>query len=432
MTEPRNPPSDLADKTLKKVADRLIPFLVACYCSAYLDRINIGFAAATMNKDLGFSPSVFGWGAGIFFLSYALLEAPSNLLLHRLGAKLWIARIMISWSICSALMAFIWNEASFYSLRFLLGVAEAGFFPGVILYLTYWIPRERRAHIIAMFFIAVPISAVIGAPVSALILSYADGAMGLRGWQWLFIIEAVPSFLLGVVSYFYLTDKPAHAQWLTEPERHWLSGTIAAEEELLVSESESLWSALKTPGTVLFGVAYFGIVLSLYSLTIWMPQITATFGYGVIGAGFITAAPYLLGVAAMFFWGKRSDSRGERYWHTIIPAIVTAVGLATAACLQSPAASILAISVATCGTLATLPTFWALMTYSVSGTTAAVTIALVNSMGNLAGFAGPFFVGWIKEYTGQFSVAFLLLSAGPLLCAAAIALHGRLQKRVTS
>lgn len=415
-----------ADATMRKVAWRLIPFLVACYCASYLDRVNLSFAATEMNRDLGFSPTVYGWGAGIFFIGYALFETPSNYILHRVGARLWIARIMVSWGVASALMAVVWNEHSFFALRFLLGATEAGFMPGVVLYLTYWIPRERRAQILAAFLFSIPLSTVVGAPVSGVLLSLTDGLAGLRGWQWLFLLEAIPPLILGVATYFFLTDKPKDADWLAPAERDWLTGAIAAEESAPPGADEhEVWPALRDQRTLLLGVAYFGVVLALYGLSMWLPQIAAAFGFGPAGAGLVTAIPFLCGSIAMFVWSRRSDRLRERARHTVGAAIVAALGLAAAAWTKSPATSIAILSIAASGTLASLPTFWAFSTASFSGTRAAIAIALVNSIGNLAGFAGPYLVGWIKEASGGFSLALLALSAGPLVCAALVALLER-------
>jgi ACS family tartrate transporter-like MFS transporter len=286
-----------ADRTIAKVTRRLIPFLIACFFVAYLDRVNIGFAALTMNKELGLSPQTFGWGAGVFFIGYCLFEAPSNYILHRVGARRWIARIMISWGVVSGLMALIWDETSFVSLRLLLGVAEAGFAPGVILYLTYWIPAERRALSLGAFLMAVPLSSAFGAPLSSLVLTTMDGVANLSGWRWLFILEAAPSIILGAVALFYLTDRPKDASWLEPVERHWLQARLDSEQQTL--EDPSPWSMLRHPRVIVLGLAYFGVVSSLYGLGFWLPQIVDAFGYGVLASGFIVSIPYACGALAM-------------------------------------------------------------------------------------------------------------------------------------
>jgi ACS family tartrate transporter-like MFS transporter len=407
-----------AEATLTKVSRRLIPFLVACFFAAYLDRVNLGFAALTMNRDLNFSPIVFGWGAGVFFIGYALFEVPSNYVLHRVGARRWIARIMISWGVVSALMALVWNETSFLALRLLLGVAEAGFAPGVLLYLTYWIPRARRGRVFGAFLVAVPLSTAIGAPISGAVLVLMDGVAGLAGWQWLFILEAAPAVALGAAAYVYLTDRPKDAHWLAPAERDWLQAQIEREEAEEPPGGHAIWPALRDPRTLALGAAYFGVVLSLYGLGMWLPQIAQTFGHGPVGVGFITAIPFLCGAVAMVAWGAHSDKTGECVRHTAIAAIAAAGGLAASAYCEGLTASVIALSVAAAGTLAAMPTFWSLATARLSGTRAAVGIALINSIGNLAGFLGPYLVGWIKQTTGEFSLALLALAAGPLFCAA--------------
>ncbi|MET0443317.1 MAG: MFS transporter, partial [Pseudorhodoplanes sp.] len=274
----RSAKTDLETSTIRAISWRLIPFLVLAYFLAYLDRVNLGFAALTMNAELNFSPTVFAWGAGIFFIGYFLFEVPSNIALEKFGASRWIARIMVSWGIISALMALVTGVWSFYGLRFLLGIAEAGFFPGIILYLTYWFPAEYRARFLAAFAIAVPVSTVIGAPISGMLLGL-DGALGLKGWQWLFIIEGIPSIVLGVVTWFYLTDRPEKADWLSPEQKAWLSAKL--DSERVAKESAhglSLWQALASPRVLMLSVIYFGFVAALYGMQFWLPQIVKAFG----------------------------------------------------------------------------------------------------------------------------------------------------------
>jgi ACS family tartrate transporter-like MFS transporter len=405
------------DATLRLVERRLIPFLVVCFLTAYLDRVNLSFAALSMNKDLGFSPTVYGWGAGVFFLGYALFEAPSNYVLHRVGARLWIARIMVSWGLVSASMGAIWNETSFVGLRFLLGVAEAGFAPGAILYLTYWIPASQRAKALGAFLFAVPLSTIIGAPLSGAMMTSMDGVAGLEGWRWLFILEALPSIALGVAAYFVLTDRPSDARWLTKQQRDWLTARIARDASG-APEDHGVEAALRDPRILRLGCVYFGIVLSLYGLGMWLPQIEANFGLSPFQAGIATAIPFLCGAVAMLLWGRRSDRCGERIFHTAAPALVAAVGLVIAALHPDPLYSTLALCIAAAGTLGAMPPFWALTTECAAGARAAITIALVNSVGNLAGFVGPYLVGWIKEATGTYSWGLIALALGPVLSAA--------------
>jgi ACS family tartrate transporter-like MFS transporter len=412
------------DQLFSKITRRLIPLLVAGFVGAYLDRVNIGFAALTMNKELGFSAEFFGWGAGVFFLGYCLFEAPSNYILDRVGARLWLARIMVSFGLISALMAFVWNGESFVALRFLLGVAEAGFSPGVILYLTYWMPADRRARILSVFLIAVPLSSVIGAPLSGVILATMDGVAHMSAWRWLFIMEAVPSILLGVAVFYCLIDRPSAANWLTAGERSWLQRRLQAER-IEDRSGESHWRALRDPRVLLLGLAYFGVVVSLYGLNFWLPQIINAFGYGVVLSSLLNAVPYACGGLAMIFWGGHSDKTGERVWHTSVAALVASLGLAASAFSPSPIASMALLSIAATATLAAMPVFWSLSTAYLTAAAAAVGIAAINSIGNLAGFVGPYLVGWIKTATGDFSYALLALGFGPLFTAGAIMCWGR-------
>ena len=415
------------DRTIAKVTRRLVPFLIICFFAAYLDRVNIGFAALTMDKELGFSPQTFGWGAGVFFIGYCLFEAPSNFILHRVGARRWIARIMVSWGVVSGLTALIWGETSFVSLRLLLGLAEAGFAPGVILYLTYWIPAERRALPLGAFLMAVPLSSAFGAPLSSLVLTTMDGIANLSGWRWLFILEAAPSIILGVIALSYLTDRPKDARWLEPAERSWLQARLDAELATLEDPREP-WSILRHPRVILLGLAYFGVVLSLYGLGFWLPQMVETYGYGVLATGFIVSIPYVCGALAMMAWSQSSDRSGERHLHTALAALLATSGLVVSAFAQSPLVAMLALSIAAIGTLAAMPIFWSLATSFLSGASAAVGIALINSIGNLAGFVGPYLVGWIKTETGGFSWALLALAVGPLATAAIVL---RLRQLVT-
>src|SRR4051794_26977043 len=306
-----------------KVSRRFIPFLIWCYFLSYLDRVNIGFAALTMNKDIGLSATAFGAGASIFFLGYFLFEVPSNLILEKTGARVWIARIMITWGILSVGHAFIWNDTRFYVLRFIFGVAEAGFFPGIILYLTYWFPAEVRARVVGMFMIAVPISSLVGAPLSSWILSVVgDGFWGLKGWQWMFIIEGLPTFLTGFVVLAYLTDTPAQADWLSGDERTWLMQRLAAERANKEAVHHfTLKEALIHPRVLALALVYFGVVIGLYSLGLWLPQIVRNFGASIMQTGFLTALPGLLGAVAMVMWTRHSDATGERKWHMVIPSV---------------------------------------------------------------------------------------------------------------
>ncbi|WP_398475549.1 MFS transporter [Tardiphaga sp.] len=407
--------TDLETSTIRAISWRLIPFLILAYFLAYLDRVNLGFAALTMNADLNFSPTVFAWGAGIFFVGYFIFEVPSNIALEKFGASRWIARIMVSWGIISALMAIVSGSTSFYVLRFLLGVAEAGFFPGIILYLTYWYPAEYRARFLAAFAIAVPVSTVIGAPISGMLLGL-DGMMGLKGWQWLFIIEGIPSVLLGIVTWFYLTDKPAKADWLTPDQKMWLADKL--ESERTVKESAhgmSLGQALTSPKVLMLSVIYFGFVAALYGMQFWLPQIVKAFGFTNVQTGFVTAIPYAFGSVAMILWARHSDRTRERVWHVGLPLLLIAVALAASGVVTNPTVTMVMLTVAAIGVFCTFALFWTLPTAWLSGTAAAGAIAMINSIGNLAGFGGPYLIGFVKEATGSTSTGLLVLAAMPLI-----------------
>jgi MFS transporter, ACS family, tartrate transporter len=405
---------ELESSTIRAISMRLIPFLVMAYFFAYLDRVNLGFAALTMNADLKFSPTVFAWGAGIFFIGYFIFEVPSNLALERFGASRWIARIMVTWGIISTLMATISGEWSFYILRFLLGVAEAGFFPGIILYLTYWYPAEYRGRFLAAFVVAVPMSTVIGAPVSGLLLGL-DGAMGLKGWQWLFVIEGIPSALLGIVTWFYLTDRPEKAEWLNAEQKAWLASKLQAENAAKQATGHlSLGQVLSSPKVIALSLIYFGYVGAVYGMQFWLPQIVKAFGLTNAQTGFVTAIPYLFGTIAMVLWARHSDATRERVAHVGGPLLLTALALGVSSYTTDPTTTMIVLTMAAIGMFCTFAVFWTLPTAWLSGTAAAGAIALINSIGNLAGFGGPYLIGWVKETTGNTSTGLLVLSLLPL------------------
>jgi MFS transporter, ACS family, tartrate transporter len=416
--------SELETSTIRAISMRLIPFLVTAYFFAYLDRVNLGFAALTMNAELKFSPTVFGWGAGIFFVCYFIFEVPSNLALEKFGASRWIARIMVTWGIISVLMAMVNGERSFYILRFLLGVAEAGFFPGIILYLTYWYPAKYRARFLAAFAVAVPVSTVIGAPVSGLLLGL-DGAMGLKGWQWLFVIEGIPSVLLGIVTWFYLTDRPNKADWLNAEQKAWLASKLQAENAAKQTAKHlSLGQALSSGKVIALSLIYFGYVGALYGMQFWLPQIVKAFGLTNAQTGFVTAIPYLFGTIAMILWARHSDATRERVAHVGGPLLLTALALGVSSYITDPTATMVVLTVAAIGMFCTFAVFWTLPTAWLSGTAAAGAIALINSIGNLAGFGGPYLIGWVKETTGNTSTGLLVLSLLPLAAGLLVFLGG--------
>src|SRR5437899_2626904 len=422
--------SEIETSTIRAISWRLIPFLVLAYFFSYLDRVNLGFAALTMNVDLKFTPLVFAWGAGIFFIGYFLFEVPSNLALEKFGASRWIARIMVTWGIISAAMALTSGVTSFYVLRFLLGVAEAGFFPGIILYLTYWYPAEYRARFLAAFAIAVPVSTVIGAPVSGLLLGL-DGAMGLKGWQWLFIIEGIPSVLLGIVTWFYLTDKPEKADWLSSEQKAWLAAKLQAETATKQAASHmTLGQALSSGKVIALSLIYFGFVGALYGMQFWLPQIVKAFGLTNAQTGFVTAIPYLFGTIAMILWARHSDATRERVAHVGGPLLLTALALGVSSYITNPAITMVVLTVAAIGIFCTFAVFWTLPTAWLSGTAAAGGLALINSIGNLAGFGGPYLIGWMKEATGNTSTGLLVLSLLPLAAGLLVFLGDRKSRRV--
>jgi ACS family tartrate transporter-like MFS transporter len=406
---------------IAKAARRLIPFLCLCYLVNFLDRVNVGFAALAMNEDLGFSPSVFGAGAGIFFAGYILFEIPSNLALQRFGARLWVARIMISWGLVATAMALVHSEGSFYALRLLLGIAEAGFFPGIILYLTYWFPARERARIVSLFMAAVPLATVFGGPLSGALLEL-HGLWGLAGWQWLFIVEGLPAVILGVSVLFFLDDRPYEARWLSQAERQALSGALAAEAKATRAVGYTdLGQALTRPRVLVLGLLYFCIVVGLYGIGFWMPQVIQTFGLDPLEIGFLTAIPYLFAAVVMVLWGARSDRTGERIWHVALPLTLAGAAFAWSAGSGPLIPTMIALTLATLGIYAAIGTFWSLPTAILTGTGAAAGLALVNSMGNLAGLVSPTIIGVIKQATGSFTAALLFL-AGAVLVGALIAL----------
>jgi ACS family tartrate transporter-like MFS transporter len=401
----------LEHRTIAKVSARLIPFLILCYFVAYLDRVNVGFAALTMNKDLGLSASAFGFGAGIFFLAYFLFEVPSNLFLERVGARKWIARIMFTWGVISGATAFIGGELSFYVVRVLLGIAEAGFFPGIIFFLTLWFPAVYRARIIGYFMAAIPLSTVIGAPLSGLLLGL-DGFMGMKGWQWLFILEAAPAVILSVVVFVYLTDRPADATWLEPDERAWLVARLEQEQNKRETVRRySVMQALLNPKVLALSLVYFGAVATNYGLSFFLPQIVKAFGVSNLQAGLITALPYVVGVISIVWWGRHSDRTLERRFHLAFPLFVASAGIAASTALDDPTMKMVALSIAGFGIFGCLPVFWTFPTAFLSGAAAAGGIALINSIGNLAGFAGPYAMGRIRDATGSYTGGLLSLSA---------------------
>ncbi|MFW1960876.1 MFS transporter [Acinetobacter johnsonii] len=394
---------DIEKRTLRKITWRIVPFIMILYLIAYIDRVNIGFAAITMKEDLGFTASILGFGAGIFFLGYFLFEVPSNIILHKVGARIWIARVMVTWGIIAGGMAFVESSTSFYVMRFLLGVAEAGFFPGIILYLSYWFPARNRAGVIALFMAAAPIATAIGSPISAALLEM-HGIMGLAGWQWMFLIEAVPAVILGVVVFFYMTDRPEKATWLKPDEREWLVKTMQAEDANKGGEQHhSILRGLANPRVLALALIYFGTSAGLYTLGIWAPQIIKELGVSSMTVGLLNAIPPIISVVAMILWSRHSDKTNERTWHVALACLTAAVGLAIAASTGSMFGLIAALTIVNVGISCSKPPLWSMPTMFLSGAAAATGIATINSIGNLGGFAGPAMIGWVKDQTGSFA-----------------------------
>jgi D-galactonate transporter len=404
-----------------KVSMRLLPFLFLCYVVAYLDRVNVGFAKLQMLADLKFSETVYGLGAGIFFIGYFLFEVPSNVILHRVGARLWIARIMITWGLISSAMMFVASPVQFYVLRFLLGVSEAGFFPGIILYLTYWYPAERRGQITALFMTAIAISGVVGGPLSGWILQNFAGAGGLAAWQWLFVLEGIPSVLIGIWVIFYLDDSILKSGWLTDSEKKLLADNIAKDNK--DKQSHDVWDGLRDPKIWLMSLVYFCFVAGLYGIGFWLPTIIRAMGVkSTVDIGLLSAIPYMAAAVCMVLVGRSADHFGERRWHIIVPAILGAIGLVLSVQLASNTTlAMCALTLGTCGIITTLPLFWSLPTAILGGGAAAAGIAFINSFGNLAGFVSPYAIGWIKDVTQSTDNGMYMLAAVLVLGALLVA-----------
>ncbi|HMM75172.1 MAG TPA: MFS transporter [Gammaproteobacteria bacterium] len=419
------------DALYARVTRRFVPFLFVCYVVAYLDRVNVGFAKLTMAVDLGFSDTVYGLGAGIFFLGYFLFEVPSNLLLHRIGARRALARIMISWGLLSSAMMLVESPTSFYALRFLLGVAEAGFFPGVVLYLTWWYPAARRGRVTALFVTAVAVSGVIGNPLSGWIMQSFDGRQGWHGWQWLFLLEGLPAVALGLATLWWLDDRSEDARWLSAAEKRVLAAKLAADDAHK-TEMTAL-AGLRDRRVWLLAAIYFCLVSGLYGVNFWLPTIVKGLGIEeVVTIGIVSALPWAAAALTMTAVGHSADRRRERRYHVAVPALIGAVGLAASVPLAGhPAAAVFALSLGTCGLLSAIPLAWSLATAFLGGAAAASGIALINSFGNLSGFAMPYLIGYLRDSTGSTDLGlytlagFLTLGAWLVLTKVPAALTGR-------
>jgi D-galactonate transporter len=413
-----------ANRIYKRIGWRLIPFLMLCYVAAYLDRVNVGFAKLQMLSDLKFSETVYGLGAGVFFFGYFLFEVPSNLALQRVGARVWIARIMITWGVLSACFAFVSTPVQFYVLRFLLGAAEAGFYPGVVLYLTYWIPSQRRSQMIALFMTAIPIAGIVGGPLSGWIMHSFNGQHDLAGWRWLFLLEAVPSIVLGVLTPFYLSNGPAQAKWLSDSEKKIVLGALdvqARSSEKMLSTTREVF---RNPRMFLMCIIYFCVIMGQYGLTFWMPTLIKAAGItDIVQIGLFSAIPYVFAVVVMIGAGRNSDRTLERRWHLIIPMLAGAVGyVIVAVAANNVTLALVGLSLAAAGVITPGPLFWALPSAFLAGSAAAAGIAAINAFAGLAGFVSPYLIGYLRDMTGTSLVA-MYVSAAVLVLGALLILR---------
>ncbi|WDM57241.1 MFS transporter [Pseudomonas sp. NEEL19] len=420
---------DIEEATYSQVTRRLIPFLCLCLVIAFLDRINVSFAKLQMMDDLQFSEAVYGLGAGVFFLAYFLFELPSNLIMHRVGARRWIARIMISWALLTGAMALVHDQTTFYILRFLLGAAEAGFFPGIVLYLTYWYPVNRRSRIMALFMSAIPLAGLLGGLFSGWIMDSLDGSYGMAGWQWLFVVESIPSLIVGVAVLFYLDDRISSAKWLTDEQKTLLQARIDSESK--VKTELSLGAVLRHPLVWMFALVYFGSSMGQYGFGFWLPSIIKATGVeSTTHISLLSAIPYAFGVVAMILVGRHSDRTGERRWHYCAAASTGALGLALAVVFQhNTMAAMFALTLASMGLQSMAPIFWAMPTGMLGGVAAAAGIALINSIGNLAGFFSPYLVGWVKTNTGTTASAMYIIAGFVLMAGLVVVAFVRTGKR---
>jgi MFS transporter, ACS family, tartrate transporter len=413
------------ERILTKVMWRIVPFLLLCYIVAYLDRVNVGVASLTMNQDLGISPSEFGWSAGLFFLGYFLAEVPSNLALQAVGARKWIARILISWGLLSAATAFAVGPVSFGAMRFLLGLGEAGFTPGVFLYFTYWFPARIRGRATAAFLLGIPIANILGAPLSSSLLAL-NGVAGLHGWQWLLILEGLPASILGFVCLFTLTDKPEQAKWLSGEERAWLTETLESERQAIAARhSSSLKDAFCNWRVLVCAAVNFCAIIGSVGLGLWMPQILKGFGFSVVTVGFLAAIPYICGAITMMLWARLSDGGGERSWFVASALLFGAASLIVCGYATSSALiSIVALCGAVIGIMCYQSTIWPIPSSFLTGSAAAGGLALIVSIGNLGGFVGPYLIGEIRQATGSFSLALISVAAFLILAAVLVRIVG--------
>jgi len=425
-TRPTTEANPIARSAIRKVAVRLVPFVALMFFINYLDRTAIGFAAPNgMNTDLALSAAQFGFASGVFFIGYIILEVPSNLALHRFGARRWLARIMVSWGIVALLFTWVQNFEQLVALRFLLGVAEAGFFPGAILFLSMWVPAAYRSRILMLFYLAQPLTTVIGAPLAGALIQQHGVFFGLEGWRFMYLGVAIPAIVVGVIAWFYLKDKPTEAKWLTRDEQSWLTTALDAEkaETGAAAKHTSVKFAFKSGRVWVLSLVYFGFIYGLYALAFFLPTIIKGFQdaagtkFDVFQTGLITAIPYVPAAIAMYFWSRDASKRGVKTWHIAIPAVVGAVTIPLALYAGSPAATIAVIGLTAMSIFAALPNFWTLPTRFLTGAAAAAGVALINTIGNIAGFSAPYITGAVHDWTGGYQVPMILVGVFMLLSA---------------
>jgi ACS family tartrate transporter-like MFS transporter len=422
--------SEIEKVTIGKVAKRLLPLIFLLYIICLIDRVNLSFAALTMNRDLGLNAYVYGLGASVFFIGYFVFEVPSNLLLDHVGARLWIARIMITWGLASAAMALVHGEVGFLVVRFLLGFFEAGFFPGMILYLTFWFPSAYRARVIAAFMLAIPVTGVIGGPLATSLLEL-NGWLGLTGWQWMFLLEGLPAVLLAFVVLRFLTDRPSSAHWLQPQEQQWLEASLRAERDAVEATHSrlGLWQALIDPRVLALSLVYFGIGTATYGIVYFLPQIIKGWGLTNLQTGFVASVPDIVGTIGMLVWGYFSDRSTDRRGSVATTLLVCTAGLIGLGLFNASAWSLIAMATVSVGINASRPLFWALPSLFLSRRAAAGGIALINALGNLGGIAGPTMLGWVKTYTGSFTGGLYFLAVCTFVAAVVVRLAIRAPAR---
>ncbi|ADV83579.1 major facilitator superfamily MFS_1 [Terriglobus saanensis SP1PR4] len=420
----------LRQRTMKKVSAHLIPFMIAMFCANFLDRVNISFAALQMNHDLHLTPQIYGFAAGILFVAYTGLEVPSNLILQRVGARIWLSRIMITWGIIAAANAFIFDKHSLYAGRLLLGAAEAGFFPGIMLYLVRWFPARERAAAITIFMIGNPIAIIFGAPLSTTLLSFGN-MLGFAAWRWLFFLEGLPSMVLGILAIWWLTDRPEEAKWLAPDERAWLASILRSESKERECVSPATASAVFLHGpTLAFAASKFCVLLSFYGIALWLPQIVKSIGHlTTLQTGFVSAIPYLCAAVGSIYVGRRSDRTGERPRHIAFPAFFGAAGFILAAYSGNAFLAMAGLCIAATGIWCSNTIFWTMPAATLSGASAAAGFALINSVGNLGGFFGPYMTGWVRGATGNYALTLVFLGGFLALSGVIVLMIGRSNRR---